>query len=114
VRADFEYGALLLAGTATVEAVPLPPGDLLYLGRGRRAVPIAADGPARLLLLGGEPYQEPLFMWWNFVGNSAEEVEAARSDWEAGRRFGEVRGFDGARLPAPDLPAGRLRPRPGP
>ena len=113
-REDFEYGAMLLQGEAMVEGVPLPAGDLLYLGRGRRSIAITADAPARLLLLGGEPYTEPLFMWWNFVANSAEEIEKARADWEAGRRFGEVRGFDGPRLPAPSLPAGRLRPRPRP
>ena len=70
-----------------------------------------AAAPARLLLLGGEPFPEPLFMWWNFVALSAEDIAAARADWEARRRFGEVRGFDGARLDAPPLLPGRLRPR---
>jgi hypothetical protein len=50
-------------------------------------------------------------MWWNFVGHSADEIAAARADWVAIRRFGEVRGFDGPRLDAPSLPPGRLKPR---
>ena len=55
------------------------------------------------MLLGGEPFDEPLVMWWNFVGRSHEEVAAAREDWVAGRRFGEVLGFDGPRLDAPPM-----------
>lgn len=50
-------------------------------------------------------------MWWNFVGRSHEDVEQARDDWRAGRRFGVVADFDGDPLPAPELPGVRLRPR---
>ena len=39
--------------------------------------------------------------WWNFVGRTADELRGAREDWQAGRRFGEVRGYAGERLPAP-------------
>jgi quercetin 2,3-dioxygenase len=111
LRAGFEYGAVALAGATLVDGVPLRPGNLLYLGAGRRSLEVRTGGPARLLLLGGEPFGEPLFMWWNLVAHSSEEIEQARSDWAARRRFGEVRGFDGPRLAAPPLPPGRLRPR---
>jgi quercetin 2,3-dioxygenase len=111
LRTDLEYGAVVLAGEAGIDGIAVRPASLLYLGMGRREVSVRAAGPARILLLGGEPLDEPLFMWWNFVGHSAEEIEEARSDWEAGRRFGEVRGFDGPRMEAPWLPPGRLRPR---
>lgn len=50
-------------------------------------------------------------MWWNFIGRSGEETVQAREDWEKGRRFGEVHGYDGARLAAPTLPAVPLKPR---
>jgi hypothetical protein len=111
LRADFEYGAVVLAGEASIDGVAVRPANLLYLGTGRREIAVRATGPARILLLGGVPLDEPLFMWWNFVGHSPEEIEEARSDWEAGRRFGEVHGFDGPRMEAPSLPPGRLRPR---
>jgi quercetin 2,3-dioxygenase len=111
LRPDFEYGAVALAGATVVDGVPLRPGTLLYLGASRTTLEVRTAGPARLLLLGGEPFGEPLFMWWNLVAHSSEEIEQARSDWAAGRRFGEVRGFDGPRLEAPPLPPGRLRPR---
>lgn len=111
VQADFEHGWVALAGETAVEGVILRPGSLLYLGVGRGEIAVRTQGPARLLLLGGEPFGEPIFMWWNFVAHRAEEIVQARSDWEAGSRFGEVTGFDGPALQAPPLPPGRLRPR---
>lgn len=50
-------------------------------------------------------------MWWNFVARSGDEIVRARDDWEKGSRFGEVPGYDGARLPAPDVPPTPLKPR---
>jgi len=72
---------------------------------------VTADRPARLLLLGGEPFEEQLVMWWNFVGRDHDEIVADREEWTSGTRFGTVHGFDGDPLPAPAMPATRLKPR---
>jgi quercetin 2,3-dioxygenase len=114
VRPDFEHGAIVLSGQAAIDGVTLRPGALLYLGTGRTRLAVRAPGPARILLLGGEPFGLPLFMWWNFVAHSMEEIVEAREDWITGRRFGEVRGFAGPRLDAPPMLPGRLKPRGGP
>lgn len=112
LRTDFEYAAVTLTGTAQVGDTALEPGALLYLGSGRDAIPLRAAAEARLFLLGGEPFEEPLVMWWNFVARSHEEIVAAREDWAAGAaRFGEVRGYAGDRLPAPAMPTTRLKSR---
>jgi quercetin 2,3-dioxygenase len=111
LRPDFEHGALVLSGSARVDGVPLAPGTLLYLGTGRSDLVIGADGPARVLLIGGEPFEEQIVMWWNFVGRSHDEIVRFREDWAAGRGFGEVRGYPGERLPAPALPTAPLKPR---
>lgn len=63
------------------------------------------------MLLGGEPFEEELIMWWNFIGRSQEEITQARADWMTGSRFGEVVGYGGAALPAPELPPVPLKPR---
>ncbi|HEX5540262.1 MAG TPA: pirin family protein [Micromonospora sp.] len=107
---DFEYGVLVMTGAAEVSGTPLAPGSLLYLEAGRSEVTVRTDGPARLFLIGGEPFDEPLVMWWNFVGRSHEEVVAARTDWMVGRRFGAVADA-GDPLPAPELPTVRLKAR---
>jgi redox-sensitive bicupin YhaK (pirin superfamily) len=108
---DFEYAALALSGGVEVDGLPLTPGPLLYLGSGRSHLAVRAEQPARLLLLGGEPFEEQIVMWWNFVGRTHEEIVADREDWMAGRRFGTVSGFAGDPLPAPEMPTTRLRPR---
>ncbi|OCC13795.1 pirin family protein [Streptomyces sp. PTY087I2] len=108
---DFEYAVLSMSGEAEVDGVPVLPGSMLYLGCGRTELPLRAVSDAGLMLLGGEPFEEELVMFWNWIGRSQEEIEQARKDWEEGSRFGEVRGYDGARLPAPELPATPLKPR---
>ena len=65
---------LVLDGRATwIGGSPLDAGPLLYLGTGRRDAPGRPDGPARLLLLGGEPFAEEIVMWWNFIGRSHDD-----------------------------------------
>ncbi|MGW8484947.1 pirin family protein [Streptomyces sp. NPDC055886] len=108
---DFEYAVLSMSGEAEVDGVPVLPGSMLYLGCGRTELPLRAVSDASLMLLGGEPFEEELVMFWNFIGRSGEEIVQARKDWEEGSRFGEVRGYDGARLPAPELPTTPLKPR---
>jgi quercetin 2,3-dioxygenase len=49
--------------------------------------------------------------FWNWIGRSQEEIAQARADWVEGIRFGEVKGYDGAPLPAPELPSVPLKPR---
>ena len=78
----------------------------------------AGPGGARVLVLGGEPFGEPIVMWWNFVGRTHEEVVAAREDWQAqlvdgyaDGRFGIPVGNDLDAIPAPPLPNVRLRER---
>ncbi|MFE2733753.1 pirin family protein [Streptomyces sp. NPDC059349] len=108
---DFEYAVLSMAGEAHVDGVPVMPGSMLYLGCGRTELPLRAESDASLMLLGGEPFDEELIMWWNFIGRSQDDITQAREDWMSGSRFGEVKGYDGGPLAAPELPAVPLRPR---
>ena len=116
---DFEHALLVVDGTVAVEGRPLPTGACVYLGRGRATLPVAGDPAGRFLLLGGQPFTEPLIMWWNFVGRTTEDIAEARADWESqsggasrpGNRFGQVAGHPAGRVPAPPLPPGRLKPR---
>jgi quercetin 2,3-dioxygenase len=110
-RTDFEYAVLVLDGEATVDGVPVKPGPLLYLGRGRSLLRLQAGPETRLMVLGGEPFDERLVMWWNFVARDHDEIVRAREEWARGSAFGEVRGYDGAAMPAPPMPITRLLPR---
>jgi redox-sensitive bicupin YhaK (pirin superfamily) len=111
LQPEFEYAALTLSGSVEVDDVSLAPGTLLYLGCSRSDLALRAQQPGRILLLGGEPFDEQIVMWWNFIGRSHDEIVEAREDWMAGRGFGTVHGYDGDPLPAPPMPTTRLRPR---
>jgi redox-sensitive bicupin YhaK (pirin superfamily) len=127
LNADYEHALLVLDGGLTLDGQEILPGPLGYLGTGRLALEVQALPGTRFLLIGGEPFQEELLMWWNFVGRTHDEVERAREDWEAqgqlpdsqarGSRFGLVEGHgpeagaEAGRIPAPPLPAVRLTPR---
>ena len=114
--ADFEHGVLVDAGPVLLQGVELARAELGYVAPGVRQLRIANPGgePARVMLLGGEPFPDPVVMWWNFLGRSHEEIAGYRADWEAGyARFGHVEGYSGQvqRLPAPPMPTVRLRAR---
>jgi quercetin 2,3-dioxygenase len=117
VDAGFEHGVLVDKGDVSAGGTPLELGDLWYQSPGHDALLLtnASNGPARVLVLGGPPFLEPLVMWWNFVGRSHADIVGYRQLWEAqDERFGSVAGYPGARLPAPPLPNGALRPRHNP
>jgi len=99
----YEHALLVLSGDCAVEGEPLEPRRLYYLGTRRSGIELRSEGGGRLLLIGGPPFPETILMWWNFVARTPEEIAAARADWEARRRFGEVTAYAGPRLDAPAL-----------
>ncbi len=121
----FEYGLVVDSGAPTLQGVAIPAGHIGVVPVGAAELVIEAGGePLRAMLIGGEPLDEQIVMWWNFVGRSHEEVVAFREQWQreviggATRdgRFGAVDGYDAgadgqSALPAPELPNVRLRPR---
>ncbi len=111
LRTDWEHALMLVEGGAAVDGHEMALNDLLYLGDSRDRVEVSSDEGALLFLLGGEPFEEDLVMWWNFAARTHDEIAAAREDWEAASdRFGVVVGHD-QRIPAPPLPPVHLLPR---
>lgn len=108
VRRDFEHALLVLQGDASLNNRRLEGSTLHYLGTNRDELHLAGPAGSRVLLIGGEPFNDPIVMWWNFVATTREEIAQAREDWISHQRFGEVKAYRGARLPAPDL--ARLAP----
>ena len=111
LETDFEYAVLTMSGVTDVDGVRLDPGRMLYLGCGRSDLPLRSVSDSTLLLLGGEPFEEKIVMWWNFIGRTAGEITQAREAWMSGDRFGTVNGYVGEPTPAPILPDLPLKPR---
>jgi redox-sensitive bicupin YhaK (pirin superfamily) len=109
----FEHGILVDEGRIRTAETLLRPAELGYVPDGATTLTLTneSDTTARLLLLGGPPFGEEIVMWWNFVARSHDEITQAREDWMQGDRFGEVSGYDGDPLPAPELPHVPLKPR---
>jgi redox-sensitive bicupin YhaK (pirin superfamily) len=120
IDAEFEHGVLVDAGEVTVNGASVPVSNLGYLPPGLRELTLSAgDIPATVLLIGGRPLGEQIVMWWNFIGRTHEEIVRYRTEWQSDvisggnpeGRFGLVRGYDRPPLPAPEMPAIRLKPR---
>ena len=116
VNLDFEHGVLVDQGDLVVNNADLPRHHLGYLPMGSSQITISAGSHAtRAILIGGKPFEEPLAMWWNFVGRNQEDIEQARHEWQQGLvegspRFGHLDHM--APLPAPEMPAVTLKSRP--
>jgi redox-sensitive bicupin YhaK (pirin superfamily) len=104
LQREYEYAVVVLEGVIQAQGARVVPGELGYLGLGREELVLEAHEPARLLLIGGEPFESPIHMWWNFVARSHDEIDVAQAQWNAGdARFGETgSGLD--RIPAPPTP----------
>jgi redox-sensitive bicupin YhaK (pirin superfamily) len=100
---SWEHAVVVSEGVVEVDGASVVPGQLAYLGLDRHDVELRGVDGARVLLVGGEPFED-IVMWWNFVARSRTEIVAARADWEGhGDRFAEVRSHL-ARIPAPATP----------
>ncbi|WP_111497844.1 MULTISPECIES: pirin family protein [Marinobacter] len=105
LRPDYEYGLLPLEGDFRVDGETFGADQLAYLGTGRNRIDIEAPAGGRAIFLGGEPVEDEILMWWNFVGYSKEEIARAQLKWETGsERFGEVPGYNGEKLMPPPIP----------
>lgn len=82
---DWEHAIVLIDGDATISVEPadhrmLAHDDMLYLGDSRTGVTVSSDGGALLFMLGGEPFEEDLVMWWNFAARTHDEIAVARTE----------------------------------
>ena len=101
----FEYAFMALEGTAVINGHELDQDNLVILEPGLSELDIEIHAGSRILLLGGEPFESPILLWWNFVGRTQEELRIAREQWiNQDARFGTIPSYDGPRLEAPTFP----------
>jgi len=101
----FEHGLFVLAGELQLAGETYTLDELAYLPPGPSELTLRLAPGSRLLILGGQPFPEPVLMFWNFVGHQKADIATAWCAWEAGDpRFGRVEGDEGRRLSSPPLP----------
>ncbi len=94
-----ERAVYVVSGTVRCDEQPLSPGVMALLNPGAVAT-LAAETPARLMLIGGAALAGARHIEWNFVSSSRERIERAKADWRE-RRFPTVPGDDKERIPLP-------------
>ncbi|MPY94094.1 MAG: pirin family protein [Acidimicrobiia bacterium] len=91
LRAEYEHCLVVLDGEVEVDGTVVAPGQLAYLGTGRDELVPATRADATAMLLGGLPFEDDVLMWWNYVGRTTDEIDAAHRSWQADDgRFGRV------------------------
>lgn len=112
IETEFEYGFLVDSGSVVINGIAVEEGNLHYLPKGSSNVILSGSQNARVMLLGGKPFEEEIVMWWNFIGRTHEEIIEMRTAWESGEaRFSQFSDEIGGRIPAPIMPNVRLTPR---
>jgi redox-sensitive bicupin YhaK (pirin superfamily) len=79
----------VLSGHVTIDGEAVGAAEIARLSTGGEGVRVKADGEAMLLVLTGEPIDEPVFGYGPFVMTSEAEIRQAIDDVNSGR-FGQV------------------------
>jgi quercetin 2,3-dioxygenase len=109
---EWEHAILAVAGEVEVAGQAVPVNSLAYIEPGSSSLRVAVSEASTLILIGGEPFEEQLFLWWNFIARSHTEIVEMREQWnDREARFGEVVDDLGGWIPAPELPNVTLKPR---
>lgn len=75
----------VLSGHVTIDGQGVEAAEIAHLSTTGDGVAINADGDSMLLILSGEPIDEPVVGYGPFVMNSEKEIRAAIDDFNAGR-----------------------------
>lgn len=77
----YEYALIVASGEVFLDGQVITTGQLAYVGAQRDECVLETKGGARAMLIGGEPFDEKPFMWWNFVARTQDEITAAWRAW---------------------------------
>ena len=97
-----ERAVMLVGGEASLDGERLELFDLNVLRPGE-PMTLRSEHGARAMLLGGEAFTSPRFVWWNFVSSDRERINQAKADWREGR-FAKVPGDEDEFIPLPEVP----------
>ncbi|MCQ0969575.1 pirin family protein [Paracoccus sp. TK19116] len=92
-----DRGIYIVDGSISIAGQDFEAGQMMVFRPGDRITVAAGDRGARIMILGGETFSGPRYIWWNFVASSKERIEQAKAEWRA-ERWGQGR-FD---LPVDD------------
>jgi quercetin 2,3-dioxygenase len=81
---------VVLSGTVQVNGAEIArEAQMVLLAREGGAITVEANSDAKLLIVSGEPIEEPVVAQGPFVMNTAGEIRQAMLDYQSGR-FGAI------------------------
>jgi redox-sensitive bicupin YhaK (pirin superfamily) len=98
---ESELGIFLISGEAQVNDLELKKEDLIVVADPQN-VKVDLSAGARLIVIGGEAFPEPRYIWWNFVSSRQERIKEAAQAWK-NQSIGQVQGETDF-IPLPDIP----------
>lgn len=87
---DFELGIYVISGSLEYNSTLVTHHQMLiFEPHELKQIKISKD--SHVAVVGGQAFQTPRHMWWNFVSSSKEKIEMAKKKWKE-RQFPEVPG----------------------
>lgn len=96
---NFEVALYLIEGELNVGETTYSNHEMIVFEKGS-TINANIKAGTHCALIGGEPFEHPKLIWWNFVSSSKEKLKAARENWNTGN-FPQVPG-DSDIIPAPE------------
>ena len=87
--ANYNTGLLVLEGKVFANGAAVPVDRFALFGNEGEGVSVAAEEDSIILLLSGEPIEEPIASYGPFVMNTQQEIMQAMEDFQSGK-FGRL------------------------
>jgi redox-sensitive bicupin YhaK (pirin superfamily) len=87
--ADHNTGLLVLEGSVVVDGTPVPEDRFALFANEGETFSVRATSDAKILVLSGEPIDEPIASYGPFVMNTQQEIMQAVEDFQSGK-FGRL------------------------
>ncbi|MBW0435981.1 pirin family protein [Leptospira yasudae] len=94
-----ESGLYVARGSLEIQGQTVQVGQMAVFAPGETITFSSSEG-SRAILMGGVPFPEPRYLWWNFVSTSLERIERAKKEWKD-ETFPAVPG-ETERIPLPE------------
>lgn len=81
--ADSELALYVVNGSAKVGEDELSESQMMVFEQ-NTFIDVEIKAGTHFILLGGQAFNTPRFIWWNLVSSSREKIEEAKAKWKAG------------------------------
>jgi redox-sensitive bicupin YhaK (pirin superfamily) len=86
----FEVALYLIEGAIEIDDKTYSNHEMIVFEEGSK-INVKINKGTHCVLIGGEKFPNPKFIFWNFVSSSKERIDKARNDWNSGN-FPQVPG----------------------